>query len=170
MTLTPLLYMPLYLQIHVSCALVSIVLSAFVVWRRKRDRLHKITGYIWSLTMAAVALSSFWIREYAMVGPFSPIHLLSVLTLWTLWSGIRYAIAGRIRAHRAAFRNLYWYGLLVAGTLNFLPGRRMNQVVFGDAPDLGLWFIGTVAGLVVAINLSIFVARRWGARSAAAAA
>lgn len=170
MTLTPLLHMPLYLQIHVSCALVSIILGAFVVLRRKRDRLHKITGYIWAVAMAAVALSSFWIREYALIGPFSPIHLLSVLTLWTLWSGIRFAVAGHIRAHRAAFRNLYWYGLLVAGTLNFLPGRRMNQVVFANAPDLGLWFIGAVAGLVVTINLWVFVARRWGPRNAAAAA
>ncbi|WP_341862331.1 DUF2306 domain-containing protein [Gymnodinialimonas sp. 57CJ19] len=170
MTLTPLLHMPLYLQIHVTCALVSVILGAFVVLRRKRDRLHKITGYIWTVAMAAVALSSFWIREFALIGPFSPIHLLSVLTLWTLWSGIRFAVAGRIRAHRAAFRNLYWYGLLVAGTLNFLPGRRMNQVVFGNAPDMGLWLIGAVAGLALAFNLGLFAARRRRAVSAAAAA
>ena len=30
--------------------------------------------------MAAVAISSFWIHEIRLVGPFSPIHLLSIFT------------------------------------------------------------------------------------------
>lgn len=153
LNLSPLLNTPVYLQIHIVCALVSVALGAFVVLRRKRDRVHKVSGYIWTVAMATVALSSFWIREFALVGPFSPIHLLSVLTLWSLWAGIRHAVAGRIQAHRRVFRNLYWYGLLVAGTVNFLPGRRMNQTVFGDTPEVGLWFIGAVAVLAVGVNL-----------------
>ena len=160
MSLAPLIHTPFHLQLHIACALISIVLGAFVVLRPKRDRVHKISGYIWTLAMATVALSSFWIKDFAMVGPFSPIHLLSVLTLWTLWIGIRHAVAGRIAAHRAAFRNLYWYGLLVAGTFNFLPGRRVNQVLFGDAPDLGLWAIGAVGALAIGLNLWRFAARR----------
>lgn len=160
MSLTPLFNIPVYLQLHVLFALVSVVLGAFVVLRSRRDRLHKISGYIWTVSMATVALSSFWIREYALIGPFSPIHLLSVLTLWSLWAGIRHAVAGRITAHRTVFRNLYWYGLLVAGTFNFLPGRRMNQVVFGDAPDLGLWFMGAVGFCTLAYNVWRVAQRR----------
>lgn len=170
MSLTSLLNMPSYLQIHVVCAIIAVVLGLFVVLRERRDRLHKVTGYIWAVSMATLAVSSFWIREYALVGPFSPIHLLSVLTLWSLWAGIRHAIAGRVKAHRAVFRNLYWYGLLVAGTFNFLPGRRMNEVVFGEASELDLWFIGSVGAYVVVLNFWRGVARRNTAQIAAQAA
>jgi uncharacterized membrane protein len=31
--------------------------------------------------MAVVAASSFWIHQMRLVGPFSPIHLLSIFTL-----------------------------------------------------------------------------------------
>jgi uncharacterized membrane protein len=31
--------------------------------------------------MALVAISSFWIHEIRLVGPFSPIHLLSIFVL-----------------------------------------------------------------------------------------
>lgn len=153
MTLTPLLDTPTYIQVHVIAACLSVVLGPFVILRHRRDRLHKIGGYIWCVAMFTVAVSSFWIREYALVGPFSPIHLLSVLTLWSLWTGLRHAIARRIEAHRIVFRNLYWYGLLVAGTFNFLPGRRMNEVVFGQAENLGLWFMASVGVLVMVLNL-----------------
>lgn len=160
MTLTPLLHTPLYLQIHIAGALISIVLGAFVILRRRRDRIHKISGYIWTVAMAAVALSSFWIHEIRVVGPFSPLHILAFVTLWSLWVGIRHAIAGRINAHRTVFRNLYWYGLLVAGTVNFLPGRRMNQAVFGSDPELGYWLMGAVATLAIGLNLWRIAARR----------
>lgn len=170
MSLAPLLNMPSYLQIHVVCAIIAVALGLFVVVRERRDRLHKVTGYIWAVSMATVAVSSFWIQEYALIGPFSPIHLLSVLTLWSLWAVIRHAIAGRIKAHRAVFRNLYWYGLLVAGTFNFLPGRRMNEVVFGEASELGLWFMGLVGAYVVALNVWRVLARRNAGQKTAQAA
>jgi uncharacterized membrane protein len=158
MTLMPLIDAPTYIQIHVFAASLSVVLGPFVLLRDRRDRLHKIGGYVWCVAMFTVAVSSFWIREYALIGPLSPIHLLSLLTLWTLWIGIRHAIAGRIRDHRIAFRNLYWYGLLVAGTFNFLPGRRMNEVVFGQSEQLGLWLMAAVGASVVMYHLS----RRFG--------
>lgn len=153
MTLSPLMDAPIHIQIHVIAAILSVALGPFVILRHRRDRLHKIGGYIWCMAMFTVAASSFWIREYALIGPLSPIHLLSVLTLWSLWEGLRHAIARRIDAHRIVFRNLYWYGLLVAGTFNFLPGRRMNEVVFGQFEDLGVWFIAAVGVFVVVWNM-----------------
>ena len=41
--------------------------------------------------MAAVAVSSFWIHQIRLIGPWSPIHLLSIFTLVMLplavWRG-----------------------------------------------------------------------------------
>ena len=154
MTLTPLFDASLQIQIHVCAALVSVFLGPFVLLRKRRDRVHKVMGYVWVVAMAVVALSSFAISEFAVIGPFSPIHGLAVLTLWSLWAGVRHAVQGRIAAHRIVFRNLYWYGLLVAGTLNFLPGRRMNEVVFGGQDTLGLWLIAAV-GCAVALRFGL---------------
>ena len=36
---------------------------------------------IWWPLIALIAISSFWIHGYRMIGPFSPIHLLSIFTL-----------------------------------------------------------------------------------------
>lgn len=138
MTLDPILTARPIIQFHIAMAMVSLVLVPWVLWRERRDRLHKVLGYVWVIAMASLAFSSFFIHSFALIGPFSPIHLLSVVTLVSLWLGIRHARAGRIAAHRATYRNLYYYGLCVAGGLNFLPGRLINKVVLGgvEAPLL----------------------------------
>ena len=155
MTLAPFLDAPVYIQLHASTAALAVVLGPFVILRNRRDRLHKTGGYIWVLAMFVVAVSSFWIKEFGLIGPLSPIHLLSVLTLWSLWAGLRHAFAGRIDLHRRVFQNLYWRGLLIARLFNFMPGRATNRSVFPETPDAG-W-------VVIALGLTLIlgdVARR----------
>ena len=70
----------------------------------KGGRAHRIMGYIWVAPMATVALSSFLWHELRLVGAFSPIHLLSIFTLWSLYMAIRAAKDRRINAHRRGCR------------------------------------------------------------------
>ena len=84
MTLAPFFDAPIYIQLHASNATLALILGPFVILRTARDRLHKVGGYIWVLAMFVVAVSSFWIKEFGLIGPFSPIHLLSAFTLWSL--------------------------------------------------------------------------------------
>ena len=163
MTLTPLLDASPAIQIHVALAMLAIGIAPFALLRKRRDRLHKTLGYIWVVTMAGVALSSFGIHAFAMIGPFSPIHLFAIYTLWSLWRGLRHALRGDYRAHRATYQGLYWYGLLVAGSLNFLPGRRINQMMFGGNDGLGLVLVGALALALAVYHLN----RRWRAVRAA---
>lgn len=81
--------------------------------------------------MAVVAISSFWINELRLVGPFSPIHLLAVLTLWTLMRGVLAARNHHVKNHKRAMKTLVIGALLVAGAFTFMPGRIMSQVVSG---------------------------------------
>jgi uncharacterized membrane protein len=141
MTLTPFLTAPVPVQLHTIAALLALVLGPVALYRKRRDRLHKITGYAWMLAILVAALSSFAITNFALIGPFSPIHLLSVLALWSLWRGLVTIRAGQVAAHRRTLGNLYWRGLVIAGLFNFLPtGRLANQVVFPEAPHLG-WYV-----------------------------
>lgn len=151
MTFDPILNAPIYVQVHACAAVVALLLGPFVILRNRRDRLHKVGGYIWVVAMACAAISSFWIMEFRVIGPFSPIHGLSIYVLWSLYRGVSYAIARNIAAHRQTFRALYLQGLVLAGLFTLLPGRILNRMLFGEVPmagvvvlAIGLLFIGGV--------------------------
>ncbi|MFZ7089500.1 DUF2306 domain-containing protein [Primorskyibacter sp. 2E233] len=156
MTLAPLLSAPVHIQIHAFAAMIALGLGPAVIYRRRRDTLHKVAGYIWVGAMVLTALSSFSIRSFALVGPFSPIHLLALLTLWSTWLGMRHAVAGRIRAHEQVMQGLYWRGLCVAALFNFLPGRVVNRIFFAQAAELGY--------VVIALGGIALVAQYWRGR------
>ena len=119
-----------HIQFHIALAIVALGLGPVALYRKRRDCVHKMFGYAWVVCMAGVALSSFTITSFGVFGPFSPIHLLAVWTLCSLFIAMRHVINGRIALHRLIMRNLYWYGLIVAGLLNFLPGRSTNLIFF----------------------------------------
>ena len=117
------------LSLHLLCVVPAIPLGAIVLLRRKGDALHKLLGRVWGCLMAGAALSSFALTGL-MGGAFSPIHLLSVLTLVTLpWAVVRIR-QGRVAAHRRAVVILY-VSLLAAGAFAFLPGRALHHWLLG---------------------------------------
>jgi len=97
----------------------------------KGTTLHRSTGYLWVTMMSGVALSSFFIHELRMIGPFSAIHLLSVYTLYSVVIAIRAARAGDIRKHKRSMIQLYVLALILTGAFTLLPYRIMNAVIFG---------------------------------------
>ncbi|MDP3548357.1 MAG: DUF2306 domain-containing protein [Phreatobacter sp.] len=131
MTLAPLLAAPLVVQLHACAALALIPLTAVQFWRPKRGPSHRSLGWAWVVLMAVTAVSSFWIHGLRLIGPFSPIHALSVFTLVSLYFGIRARRLGRITAHRGHMVGIAagWAG---AGLFTLLPGRIMFQMVFGN--------------------------------------
>ena len=159
MSLAPFLAASPLIQIHAAAATLALVLGPVVIFRRRRDALHKQLGYVWVTFMALAALSSFGIWGFGVIGPFSPIHILSVLALWTLWTSIRAARARDIRRHELALRNLYWRGLIVAGLLNFLPGRSTNRSFFPENPAFG-WVVIGVGLTLLALPILRNVARQ----------
>ncbi len=146
-TLAPLMAASPVIQAHVVCALLAFVLGPAALMRRSRDRWHKILGRMWVAAMAGTALSSLLINEARVVGPFSAIHVLSVITLVGLWQGVAAVRAGRIAEHRTAMLRIYGFAILVAGTFTVLPGRRMSETLFPAAPVAGFMAVAVLAGL-----------------------
>ena len=146
MTLAPFLDASFAIQLHICAALLAVILGPLALWRRSRDRWHKRLGYAWVVAMLVTALSSFGISEAAMIGPFSPIHALSFLTLWGLWYGVNAARQRRVVDHQKGMRSLYFWALGVAGLFTFLPGRRMNTIFFADAPLQGFILMACLIG------------------------
>lgn len=145
MTFAPLLDAPAVIQLHVAAALLSVVLGPVAILRRSRDVVHRVAGRAWVLCMAVTAVSSFWISEDPMVGPFSVIHILSGITLFGLVSAIRAIVAGDVAKHGATMRALYAQALMLAGAFTFFPGRRMSDAFFPGTPWLGLAIMLAVA-------------------------
>jgi uncharacterized membrane protein len=82
--------------------------------------------------MGVVALSSFWIHTIRLVGPWSPIHLLSVFTLAVLPLGVWRAHTHRVADHRRIMIFIFAGALVVAGLFTLLPGRIMHRVFLGS--------------------------------------
>ena len=131
MTLDPLLTAPLVVQVHAFLALAAVALTVALFSLRKGSPLHRVLGWSWVSLMAIVAISSFWIGDFRWVGPFGPIHILSVITLFSLVKGVRAARGHDVMTHKRTMQSLVVYALIVAGAFTFLPGRIMFNVVSG---------------------------------------
>jgi len=114
MTLAPLLSASPVIQAHAFAAMVAFALGVVQFAAPKGTIPHRTVGWIWVVLMALVAVSSFWIHDIRMIGPFSPIHLLSIFT-----------------RHRKAMTTIFIGARIIAGLFTFLPGRIMHAVAFG---------------------------------------
>jgi len=143
--LSPVLYL------HLWAALAAIALGPVALYRRRRDRWHKLAGYAWVSAMALVAGGSFWLEAHVVPLAFGlgPIHGLSACVLVALWLGVAAARAGQVRRHSAQMRALYWQALLVAGLFTPLPGRLVNAALFPASPALGY---AAIAGLAAVFS------------------
>jgi uncharacterized membrane protein len=148
-TFTPFLAASPAIQIHIIAALISLALIPPVLWRVRRDGWHKKLGYVWVTAMVITAVSSFWISGIGMFGRFSPLHLLSIMSLITMGLAIYWAIKRNIHAHQRALRNLSTFGLGIPSVLNFLPGRTFSNAFFADTPILGLVLSAIVMGAIL---------------------
>lgn len=130
-SLSPLAAAGPVIAIHAAAALGAFALGAVQLLRPKSGAAHRWIGGVWVALMVIVAVSSFWIHDLRVVGPWSPLHLLSILVLATAPLAARHALRGRIRAHGRAMRSLFLYALVIAGAFTLLPGRVMHAVLFG---------------------------------------
>jgi len=131
MNFAPLLNASLAIQLHVAAVVIAAVGFAAVVSLTKGTTLHRWFGRSFVFGMAGAALSSFWIRELNH-GSLSFIHIISVVTLWGLISGILAARRGDVRSHRLSMAVTAFGGLGVAGAFAISnPHRVMWQVFFG---------------------------------------
>ncbi len=143
MTLIALTSAPLGIQFHAASASLALLIGPFALLRGPRDGLHRALGAVWVLAMLGTAISSMFISQTPVLGRFSPIHILSVITLAGLFYALRAALRREFIAHGRAMRALYAQALIVPGVFTFLPGRRMNAV-FGGGEDWAL-FAGVAA-------------------------
>jgi uncharacterized membrane protein len=132
MNLAPLLNALPPIPLHAIAAIAAFVLGIVQLAAPKGTLPHRTLGWIWVALMAAVAGSSFWIHQIRLVGPWSPIHLLSIFTLVMLPLGVWRAHRHDVNAHRWTMICIFTGALVIAGLFTFVPGRIMHTVLFGS--------------------------------------
>jgi len=130
-SLAPLLDAAPAIPLHAFAAMAAFVLGVVQFAAPKGTVPHRAIGAIWVALMAVVAISSFWIHQLRLLGPWSPIHLLSIFTLVMLPLAVWRAHTHQVVAHRRIMIYLFCGALVVAGLFTLLPGRIMHAVVFG---------------------------------------
>ena len=122
---------PQPIPLHALAAMVAIILGGIQLAMKKGGALHRLLGRLWVGLMAVVAGSSFFIHEIKFWGLYSPIHVLSLWTLFSLGLAIYFVRVGKIKRHQQVMIALYGFALILTGFFTLLPGRVMHQVVFG---------------------------------------
>jgi uncharacterized membrane protein len=131
MSLAPLLDAAPAIPLHAFAAMAAFALGIVQFAAPKGTLPHRTLGWIWVILMAAVAISSFWIHTIRLVGPFSPIHLLSIFTLIMLPLAVWRAHKHRVADHRRIMIMTFTGALVIAGLFTLVPGRIMHAVIFG---------------------------------------
>lgn len=150
------------IQIHVATAFLALLLGAYLLIAPKGTKTHRMLGRIWIGVMVVTSLSSFFIHSLRLYFGFSPIHILSVMTLIGSWQAVVAARAGRIAEHRRHVGNLYSLALLTAGAFTLLPGRLMHKLLFGEGQ--GQVHLLAIGMLLVVVALFQWWLRQGGQR------
>jgi uncharacterized membrane protein len=131
MSLAPLLDAAPAIPVHAFAAMAAFALGLVQFAAPKGTLPHRTIGWIWVGLMVMVAISSFWIHQIRLLGPWSPIHLLSIFTLIVLPIAVWRAHRHDVISHRRIMIFTFAGALVVAGLFTLVPGRIMHAVVFG---------------------------------------
>jgi uncharacterized membrane protein len=131
MSLDPLLAAPIVVQVHAFAAMAAFVLGVVQLAGPKGTLPHRTLGYVWVGLMLVIAASSFAIQGLRQLGPFSAIHLLSVMVLVLAPMAVLAARRHKVSTHSRAMISIFTGALVVAGLFTLVPGRIMHRVVFG---------------------------------------
>ena len=132
MTLEPLFAAGPVIAAHAFAALGAFAVGIIQFAGPKGTTTHRTLGWLWVLSMASVAISSFWINGIKQYGNFSWIHGLSIFVLIMLPLAVLAARRHRVSAHSKTMIGLFLGALVIAGLFTLLPGRIIHQVIFAS--------------------------------------
>jgi len=109
--------------IHLIAASTALLLGALILFTQKGTTRHKFLGRTWAIAILITAIGSFAIQ---ISGQFSPIHILSIVSLISLFVGISAIRKGNVKAHKGTMVGGYT-GLFIAFLFTFEPSRLLGQ-------------------------------------------
>jgi uncharacterized membrane protein len=109
-------------------------LGAYLIFAKKGTTIHRQAGKVYMSLMAFTGVLTLFIPAqvgHRIFNHFGLLHLLSLLTLWSVpkaWFAIK---RGDVKAHKSAMIKLYIGGIIIAGGFAILAeGRYLNYLLF----------------------------------------
>ncbi len=121
--------MPAIVWFHLLTIVTALSLTPWLLFQRRGTRLHRRFGWAWATAMMATALASLFVRTED--GGWSPIHILSVITIIGVPSAIWRARVHDVSGHRLSMRLLITGALILAGVFTFPFDRTLGRWLFG---------------------------------------
>lgn len=116
---------------HAVSMIGAVALGGWLLVGRKGRTAHRVGGWAWVALMATAAITSLFIESsFPNLAGFGPIHLLTLLVMVMLPTGVWMARSHRVQVHRKVMQRLYVSACLVAGAFTLLPGRILGQMVW----------------------------------------
>ena len=120
--------------IHLCIILPCILFGTYLIFAKKGTQSHNFIGKLYMILMGLTGVLTLFIP--AQVGQnifnhFGVLHLLSLLTLYTVpsaWFAIK---RGDVKSHKYSMISLYIGGIIIAGGFAILaPGRYLHTLFF----------------------------------------
>lgn len=115
--------LPAILIFHLVTIAAALAITPVMMLRKRGDKYHRWLGWTWCILMFATAIASLQLRLINN-GGFSPIHILSVITIIAVPVAILSARRHDIKRHRSHLRGFIIGALLLAGFFT-LPFNRL---------------------------------------------
>lgn len=122
--------LPVILLFHLFTIAIALAITPIMMLRPRGDKYHRWLGWTWCILMFATAIASLQLRLINN-GSFSPIHILSVVTIIGVPVAILSARRRDIKRHRSHMRGFIIGALLLAGFFT-IPFNRL----------VGTWLLG----------------------------
>lgn len=120
---------PTLVWAHLLPLTVALALTPMLLLRRRGDRWHRRLGWAWATLLLMAAIVSFGL--HGLTGGWSPIHLLSILTVVGVPTLVWSARAHKVSDHRRHVRNLVAFALLLAGVFTLVGERTLARMMWG---------------------------------------
>jgi len=136
--------------LHAIAASIALLLGPVNIFRRRRDRAHRIIGYGWVAFMVLTCATSFGIYPDG----FTWLHGLAAYTLFSVGAGVWSILHGNRIAHRYNMIGAYIGTAVAFAFAAFIPSRRIAQFAVNDPASLALialLLVAAAAGFVLIV-------------------
>ncbi len=115
---------------RLSTVVPAAIIGTFIMATRKGTKHHKFFGKIYMVLILITAVFSLLMP--AVIGPrlfdhFGWIHLFSLMALVSVPGAYISIKRAKLASHKGLMIGLYMGGILLAGSLAFLPGRLLHS-------------------------------------------
>ncbi|WP_420456009.1 DUF2306 domain-containing protein [Rubrivirga sp.] len=148
--------------VHTALGVTALATGAFVLVRRKGDRLHRVVGRVYAGALVALCVLSFGLRDSTpFFHGYGPFHVAALVSLGTVTAGV---VVARRRRENWLGAHYMWMAWSYIGLVMATGGHVVHPIVIGLR---GMGVPGAVSvavGLAVAWVLPPLVGRWWIAR------